>query len=136
MMQLVFCAKGASGKLYSAEQTINNFKWVMKINFKKAFEKGNKKIPFLLGLFLQCKGPADENYKGSMLSNPRELSFRIHNQLPGIPGLTKTKICRVPFEPPYTQTQGVYYELEGRQVNFILKTIEIIYAFSYVFRNF
>ena len=117
-MQLSFSLRDlfATDQLHSTEQIIKNFKWILNIKYRKKYKKSNgTTIPLLFGIFLQCKGPA-ENYQGNnMFCSVNELNFKIHNSK-GSPGLMKTKICTVPFEPPFDGTNGVWFNLEGKQV--------------------
>nr|CAD2174044.1 unnamed protein product [Meloidogyne enterolobii] len=98
---------------HSTEQTINNFKWILKINYRKQEQFKGTTIPLSLGIFVQCKGPLNENNRGSCIVN--ELNFKIHNWNHGVPGLMKTRGCSTPFEPPFTSTTGVWFNLDKKK---------------------
>ncbi|KAL7080594.1 hypothetical protein ACQ4LE_000419 [Meloidogyne hapla] len=97
---------------YSEEQTINSFKWILKINYRKQEKFKGATVPLALGVFLQCKGREDGN-QGSC--NVNELTFKIHNWNQGTPGLMKARICTTPFEPPFTLTNGVWFNLDKKK---------------------
>jgi len=101
---------------HSTEQIINNFKWILKINYRKQEQFKGTTIPLSLGIFVQCKGPLNENNRGSCIVN--ELNFKIHNWNHGVPGLMKTRGCSTPFEPPFTSTTGVWFNLDKKKVIF------------------
>nr|CAD2163995.1 unnamed protein product [Meloidogyne enterolobii] len=98
---------------HSTEQIINNFKWILKINYRKQQQFKGATIPLSLGIFVQCKGPLNENNRGSCIVN--ELNFKIHNWNQGVPGLMKTRGCSTPFEPPFTSTTGVWFNLDKKK---------------------
>uniref|UniRef100_A0A914N6D8 MATH domain-containing protein n=1 Tax=Meloidogyne incognita TaxID=6306 RepID=A0A914N6D8_MELIC len=98
---------------HSTEQIINNFKWILKINYRKQEQFKGTTIPLSLGIFVQCKGPLNENNRGSCIVN--ELNFKIHNWNQGVPGLMKTRVCSTPFEPPFTSTTGVWFNLDKKK---------------------
>uniref|UniRef100_A0A1I8B7Z2 MATH domain-containing protein n=1 Tax=Meloidogyne hapla TaxID=6305 RepID=A0A1I8B7Z2_MELHA len=103
---------------YSEEQIINNFKWVLKINFREAIKYKYRTIPLILGIFLQCKGPIEGN--NQQRCNVKELTFKVLNWNQGTPALAKTKVCQIPFEPPFAMTNGVWFKFDGKKVLFLI----------------
>lgn len=99
----------------SAMKEINGFNWFVTVEGFREYKIDDKTIPFIMGLFIYCKGPVNAKSQGEQLiCKIKEPIFRIHNCTEKPDQLKPGRSLK--FEPPYNQSRGVWFEMGKKAV--------------------